>query len=259
MQKKESKQFSKIKKLIKKTHSKIKEKDFHNALHSYTEAIKIYKYLPESRKTEKVEKEIETLHKELTIYLRLNEAYIMAEQGNLEHLKQELQEVHNLVFELESGEITEDIESLLEYASKNYKHYLNVYSKKLSKRDFEKTYNSVLNNIQKREMSKAKKEYTHILMIYKKLHDSLDETEKLRYYKRIKRLFQELYIVSMLQKATKKPRYIHIEPVEIEHKEIKPHKQVKKQYHEFTNDYKKLRTLLKKGDIITAEDILKSL
>jgi hypothetical protein len=257
-EKKENKKEKEFLALLRKSYNSIKKKDFSEAVALYNKIDSKYKALPLKCKTEKIKQDIQILRSELTLYLRINEAYIHSEEGNMDRLKQELDSIHNSLYDLDA---TEDTQPLIDYVSNHYKFFLDVYSYKSSQEEFTKRYKRIEKLTENNKVSEARKEFSQLIILSKKLSEYIDEDEQAAQYAKLKGLFREISMKTLITKATRKvhpikPRKEVLTKVETPPREPEPKSSVS---HEFKDEYKELHKLLKKGDLAAAEDLCKRL
>jgi len=237
--------------LLKRAYDYIKLKKFSEAVALYHKIDEKYKLFPEIDKTEKIKQDIKRLHKELTLYLRVNEAYIFSQEGNLDRLKQELDTINSSLYDLDPSE---DAKELREYAENHYKFFLDIYTYKTSQSQFDTKYTQLIKLIEENNIEEAKKSFSQLLIIYNQLINYLSEEEKEKLYSNLKEAFKEISIKSMVNKIKTKPT--EIKPLKVKLKKYKgfEHPKLKGFSYEFSNEYNELHELLKKGEITKAED-----
>ena len=123
--------------MFKEAYSLVKDKKFNKAVIIYNKINNCYKELSEDKKTLKLKQDLAVLYKELSLYLRINEAYSLAQKGNFDLLNEEIQQIHDLTYELKSER---EKSPLIEYGEKHYEFFLDVYTYKVDLNEFDKKH-----------------------------------------------------------------------------------------------------------------------
>lgn len=193
-----------------------------------------------------IKKNIQMLKEELCLYLRINEAYVIAELGDLQGLRNELDYIYSNLY---CSEFDLQFRPLTDYIKGNYKFCLEYYTYKITKRHFIDKHQSVKAFIQNMKLNKAMKEFSHLIILYNKLQTYLDDYEKDIYYSKLKSLFRDistakivdLHSVLKLNVQTKVPNIV---------------KKKKCEKLNFDNKFKSIRDMLDNGKIKDASDLL---
>ncbi|MBI5391850.1 hypothetical protein HZB00_02495 [Candidatus Woesearchaeota archaeon] len=191
------KQTEKIRQLVKRGDSLLSEKKFHEAIELYLTLDKETKKI-DLFQEKWLQKKVFLFYKELSVYLRVNEAYALAEMGNLDGLRNELLSLHNLAFELSAEEATPDIIVLLEYANKKYEFFLNVYNYKARIKHFHEKYKRVSMLMEKSKINDALKEYAELILLAHKVMGFLKQETRVQIYYKLKELLKSLAIQRLL-------------------------------------------------------------
>jgi len=193
----------------------------------------------------KTKKQIEELKKEFILYLRINEAYTLAELGNLAGLRSELEYIRNSVYDLE---YEDESKPLINYLTGNYKFCLEYYTYKITKRHFIDEHQSASQLIKNGKLSNAKKKFSQLIILYNKLQDYLGEYEKEQHYAKLKDLFKEISTEHLVN--------LHVKQLP-EVKLPKMVKQKKEEKAKFHNNFNDLRKMIESGEVDKATEILK--
>lgn len=186
--------------LLVKAYQAIKNKQFDKAITLYRDISEKYNNLSESKKTEKLRDDIEILFKELSIYIRINEAYIMAQEGDLVALKLALDYINDLQIGLQD---VPDAKHLLDYADKHYKFFLDIYTYKFTMKEFNELYHKVKELSNERKITEAIRDFSHLLMAYNTVSRFANVEEKAGMYKKIQELLRDLEVKRKLKQAYK--------------------------------------------------------
>ena len=229
---------------LKLVHEAIKNKKFSHAVTLFSriegEFDPSYSFVDE-----KLRQEIAELKKEFILYLRINEAYHLAEIGNLAGLRAELDYIHNNLYGLENNEETK---SMLDYLIGNYNFCLEYYTFKLTKRHFIDEHQGVKGLIESGNLSKAKKRFAQLILIYNKLQDYCCERENEDYYSQLKELFKQISLDHLIGMHKKQ---------EIDVKSVKIIRKKREETAKFHNNFEKIRNMLERGDAESAAELLK--
>jgi hypothetical protein len=250
---KETKQVTKFKTILKEIYARIKDKKFREAVSLYYRVDKEFKALPEKQKTKDIKNDMHTLYKELSLYLRINEAYVFAQEGNLVKLRKELESIHDSVYDMEQSDFTKP---LFDYVTQHYSFCLDIYTIKATEKEFLDLIKLTQKQIDGGKITAALKHYSQLLVLYNKLMPYLEEAEKVKHYYKIKELFKHIAIYRTLHEPKKTTNSAEAEA--IEEKPVKQ-KESPKQNVEFKDDFKEMHEMLDKGDIERAKKILENL
>lgn len=201
--KKESKKEQNFRNLLTKIYKNIKDKKFRDAVAMYYQIDKEYKTLSENKKTEKLKKDMSTLYKELGLYLRINEAYVFAQEGDVGKLRKELEAIHDSVYDLDTNDITKP---LFDYVTQHYSFCLDIYTYKASKQEFEEGLKKTQKLIERGRVSLALKNYSQLLVLYNKMSEYLEEDEKIKSFYKIKELFKHISVYNLIKNPKKKSK-----------------------------------------------------
>ena len=194
----DTKQVKEFKELLEKARNHIKNKRFDDAIKLYMEIHNSFDKLPLIRKDE-LRKDVNLLYNELIVYMDANDAYLMAQEGNVKALKEKLEHIYELSLDLWN---VKDANELLKYVEGKYEYCLNVYTYKISKNEFNEKYSEAMNLIHERKFDKAIKVYAQLLVYYNNLlkHEKNEEI-KLELYNKMKGLYLNLTYKKTLAEA----------------------------------------------------------
>ncbi len=238
-----------FKDLLAKAYFHIQNREFDKAVALYNEIHTKYGTLPESEKSMKLQGDVTLLFKELTLYMDINEAYVTAGSGDMTLLSKELERIHDLAYEIPN---TEQTATILEYASEKYKLFLQIYTQRMDTRHFENLSKKIEKLIHDKKIKEALFQYSHLLVIYRRLLRSINSEKKVELYLRLRKLYKEIAIPHLLTHKTK----IITKPIKSKKIKIKKEKQQKQ---DFDSIYFKIQEALKKGDVKTASELYKHL
>ena len=119
MFKTEKKEVKEFKKLIKEANSLVKKNNFESALSLYSKIIK-YKDVDESLK-----KDLSKLQDSLILYLKMNEAYVLAKDANFKMLKKVLDSVAELKARIK--EESPEMKNMVNYIADHHNFVTNYY------------------------------------------------------------------------------------------------------------------------------------
>lgn len=243
---------------IEKVWGFIRKRDFEKAVERYAYMDELYYHLPEKNQV-RIKKEIDVVYKALVAYLRVNEAYMYAEQGNLEKLREELLNLHDLAFDLYAPDMDNDVSILLDYMNKHYQFFLEVYTYKMNTKEFEKKFRQTKNAIQKGNVKVALKHYAELILAYNHLSRHLKDDKRVHLYNMVKTLYKELSIQRLMYLANEKPEKvkfdIDMDEMKIKVKERKPLPDTV----QFDDRFKKLRSMIEKEEHKEAKKLAKKL
>ena len=179
--------------LIKAYHA-IKNKQFDKAVITYKELKEKYDKLNQNRQTPKLKKDILVLFGELTLYMKINEAYIMAKQGDLVALKLALDQINEL--HVTNDEAVPDVKLLLNY-SKN-KFCLDVYTYKFTLKEFESLYDKIKELSNQRKINEAIRDFAHLLLAYNTIIRNETYENRMIMHKKIMELLTDIEVKGKL-------------------------------------------------------------
>jgi len=229
-------------KRLKDAYSHIKLKKFDRAIVAYNKINSLYKSLEENDKTPKLKKDILTLYKELSLYLSVNEAYIMAQQGNFTALDNEIKKIHDLTYDLENNQ---NESQLLEYGKQHHKFFLEVYTFHTNTNQFDKKYQNIKNLIEENH-EEAMKEFSQLIVLYNKLAAYLDISRKEAMYSKLKEVYRDLSIKKLFMMSRQKFR--GIESVKEQKPKIRKLEKNPTEKRELGTSFKELHERIKEGD-----------
>ena len=189
--------------LLKLAYSYIRDKKFESAVKLYNVLEKRFKSLPKYKKTKKLHQDILVLYKEISLYLGINEAYLLSQQGNFSKMKEELEKITSL-----SKEIKElpGVDALLEFTNKHYLFCLEVYTYNTTLKNYDFLYNEIKNELEHNDLEEAMKHYSQLLIVYNNLLKYEIYEKRMELYYKTKDLFRDLEINSLITKAYKKKK-----------------------------------------------------
>ncbi len=232
-----------------KVFSYIKKKEFDKAIALYMDVHQAFEALPEEYK-KKFEKDVNLVFRELTLYMRINEAYVLAKTGSMAAFRRELDGIHDLTFELQPDAGHRDVSVLLDFAKENYEFFLDVYNYKVNAGEFKKKAQHIRALINKKDLHRALKEYAQLLIIYNKVAYILSYGRRLEFYETLKLLFKQVAIQRLLVLASERPKTekMHVElPIgESAHVLRTPPQPL---YAEPDERYDELHALVKNGEL----------
>ncbi len=196
-----------VEKELRRIRSLIKKKNFHKAILSYTTLEKDVKALNEQDQKQ-LKKKTDLVYKELLCCLRINEAYLFAERGDVNKLKEEIQKIHDLAFDLGSEKSVKDVIVLLEYVDRHYKFFLDVYTYKTNVRLFNKLVIGVRKSFEEKNFKLGLKRFSELLVLYNRLAEIVDSEKRIELYYQIKILFKDLSLQRLFSFATERPEKI---------------------------------------------------
>lgn len=247
--------------LLSKAYLYLQNKEFDKAVALYNELYEKHNTLPEEQKTVKLEKDIHLLFSELRLYLKINEAYIAASEGDMRLLHEELDRIHDIAYEIPLSEVTSP---MLDYASAQYKIFLNIYTKKAQLSEFESLYNKIEKLLEKKNFREAVFNYSHLAVLYQKLSPDIASEKKVELYFNLRALFKKLAIHSLMHKKSQKP-LLSKSPLKNSSKSksktsTKPlPKTILSKSATFEEKYEKIHELLRKGELKEASKLYKKL
>jgi len=197
--------------LLKHVHELLDEGKFDEASALYNKLKTRYDLLPRLEKSEKMKKDIESLSKQLLLYLKINEAGILIKKGKLDMLRQKLGELR--VFLNEVSIKFPEAFRLIRYADKYYKFYSDMYKKRCYETNFYAKLRKIRNLIKKDKINMAIKEYHNLLQYYQVILEYKDVSE-------LRPILDSLLDTLEIKKLEKQARE-KINPVNLKIQEIK--------------------------------------
>lgn len=207
-----------VERLIARIRSHIQRKNF-------LEAVKLYEFLDQQfltldkNKQERLKGRMEIVYKEIVTYLRINEAYLYAEKGELESLKSEIARIHDLAYDLSTERESADVVTLLEYVDRHYKFFLDVYSYKITIKGFNKLHEQTREAFEEKNFKVGLKRFAELLIAYNTLAEIVDSEKRIELYHKVKILFRDLAIQRLFHFASEKPGRI---PFKLRLPNVKP-------------------------------------
>lgn len=185
----ETKQARDFRVILNNVNNLIKNRKFKDAIRHYHNLHRYFESLPLIRR-EKFKRDVNLIYNELIVYMDVNEAYLLAKEGNIVLLKHKLEHIYELSIDLWN---VKDASELMKYVSKRYRYCLGVYVYKVSLMEFAKKYAEAKNLINERKFDKAIKVYCRLLVYYNNLL-KYEKNEKIRLdlYNEMKELYLDL-------------------------------------------------------------------
>ena len=230
--------------LFPKVYSAIKDKNFNQAVQIYNEIFSKYSLLNEKQRPLKLSNDLTLLFNEITLYLRLNNAYLNAINNNLKFEREELEKLHDLAHEVHKNIITP---IQLEPVEKDYKFCLQIYTKNPRISDFELLTSEIEKSIINKNFNETILNYTQANLLLAKIMPFLFPEKKTELYFKIRKIFKNIILHNLTIPQKSK----------ISRKSAK-----KDNAYEFTSfeaTYQKIQDALKKGDMKTATKLYKYL
>lgn len=223
--------------LFNKAYSQIKDKNIYEASNIYNQIYKRFLTLKPKQKTSRLTNDVKLLYKEIILYSNLNQAYTNAVNGNLKHLREELEILHDLAY----NTILEENDFKAIATEENQTFNLGIYTKRVSFNDLENQIAKTEELATEKKFNEALLEYTKTVIIFRKILYLLSQEKKIALYFKIRKLFKNLLIHNITKE---KPNT----------KKLKP-----ESLFGFEDTYQKIQEALKKGDIKTATKLYKYL
>ncbi len=247
--------------LFKEAYSYIKQGRLDKAILTYNKLSNKLRELKYDKSADKLRKDVAILHRELTLYIRLNIAFTNAQEGNFEFLNNELQLIHDITY----GIRTEKEKTVpIEYGQNNSQFLLEVCTAPSTLSLFEEQYKNLLRIVDENNINKAMKEFIQLIVIYNKLYLNLEREKRLELYSKLKGVYRDLSIKKLFAMAREKPKNISGRVItqrkvfvggEAETK--KP--ELKIQQTKPMNKFEELHELIKKGDYSQAIEFYENL
>ena len=235
-------------KALKEVYDSVKRKKFSHAVALFSKVDYIWDNLPEIRKTKKLKEEIQLMHEELYLYLRVNEAYLMAEKGDLQGLRDELDHIYSRLYE---DSFPVRLKPLEDFITQNYKFCLEVYRYKLGKRTFENIHQKIKALATSHRADKALKHYSDLVVIYNKLHNYLGKDEKEDYYNKLKGLYTDISLAKLMHVAVNKQPILKVTKQKVN---VIEKNRVRNNVPK--DQFSKVREYIEKGSVAEASDVL---
>ena len=184
-------------KLFKEAYKNIKLKRFDKAINSYNKLIKLYNSSKEKDNEVKLKNDLEILYQELDLYLKVNEAYIQAKQGNFTNFENEIKKLHDITYELSDYQ---DIKPI-NLTRSNF--LLDIYTYQIKLEQFEKKYQTAKKLIDE-NCDEAIKEFSQMVIMHNKLIENLEFEEKEEIYAKLKEVYKNISIKKLLTMSRQK-------------------------------------------------------
>ncbi len=184
----EKEEVKKVKKLLKLANSLVKKNNFENALSLYSQVMN-YKEIDDGLK-----KDLSKLQDNLILYLKMNEAYVLAKDSNFKKLKEVLDSINELKekIKIENPEMN----NMVNYITNHHNFVTNFYNIHLNREKFDTTLKILYNLLKKKDTDKAVQYYQELLDCYKflSLHENYEQ--KLKLYNQVKNAYTDLHLFS---------------------------------------------------------------
>ncbi|MEW6063260.1 MAG: hypothetical protein AB1571_02740 [Nanoarchaeota archaeon] len=197
--------------LLKSAYCFIDQGKFDEATAIYHKISIKFELLPRAERTNKLRRDIERLSLELVLYMKINEASMLAKSKKLKQLEQKLNEIRIMLNEVAIK--SPDSIKLIRYADKYYRFYSDIYKKRCYETNFYAKLRKINNLIKRDKISAAIKEYHNLLQYYKVLLMYKDVTE-------LRPILDSLLDTLEIKKLEKQARE-NIKPIKIKIPEIK--------------------------------------
>ena len=194
-----------VKREVEKIRSLMKGKKFQEAVKSAGELQKKVSELS-LRDRQSVGDELNIVMKEIALCVEINEAFVLAKEGNLKGLKNEIDHMHDVAFELGSERFADDVSSVLEYVDRYYKFFLDVYHYRLTIKEFYKKHADIEKAFEERDFHTGLKKYAELLLAYNLLVPVVDSQQRVQLYYKVKSLFKQVAVHRLMNYALEKPR-----------------------------------------------------
>lgn len=224
----------------------LSRKDFSKALALYNELDDVYESLNEPEK-ERFRERFEDFFRELELYVRVNEAFLASERGDLSRLRNELDTIHNITFEVE--QIQGDERPVFDYVQEKYRFLLRLHKFKSGMKKFNELVSEARKRLENGGILDAKKIYSEAVIVYHKTAGRMSHINKLRCYNEMKSLFRDINAHSLMQKKS-----VKVKPIkEVARKKVMrmTAKKIAKK-----NSMANIRRLIAKGKIDEAERLM---
>src|SRR3989344_4517073 len=185
---------------IKSAKRLLKEGKFSDAIEYYNLLNKCFNSIPKFKRTKEMKDDLKLIYKKLNLYTNINEAYILANNGNLSKLGEELKHIHDLIYNLKEDH-HEDIPPLIKSTAKYYNFFANMYKFRVSKQNFIADYKILKNDLNNSNLAKAADKMHHLIIHYHNISTMLNKGEQLELYSMLKSLYNEYSIKYLLKKA----------------------------------------------------------
>jgi len=192
MFKTEKKEVKEFKKLIKEANSLVKKNNFESALSLYSKIIK-YKDVDESLK-----KDLSKLQDSLILYLKMNEAYVLAKDANFKMLKKVLDSVAELKARIK--EESPEMKNMVNYIADHHNFVTNYYDSYFHRKKFNQNLKTLYKLLNKRDTENAVVHYQELLKSYKILSLRENYEQRLKLYNQVKNAYTDLHLVGVNRK-----------------------------------------------------------
>ena len=229
----------KINNLLKQAYHQIKLKKFNQSIETYNKIL--HEYRASNQNKIKLKNDIKILYKELNLYLSVNQAYIISQNGDFTGFENQIKKIHDLVYDLQN----EEHEQITGYKSVQNKFLLEVYPYQMNKNQFESKCNKA-KKLLENSLDESMKEFSQLLIVSNKLVTKLDLGEKEKVYGQLKALYKEISIkklFAMSREKYKKVPNIKEYKIKIRQKNIEP-----KPKAELGTSFKELHDNIKQTD-----------
>ncbi|MBS3161306.1 hypothetical protein J4476_01260 [Candidatus Woesearchaeota archaeon] len=238
-------------KLLRTSHDFIKENKFSEALEYYNLLNKHFNHIPKRNRTKEMSNGLNLVYEELRLYMRINEAYSLAKDGNFSKMNEELTIINDIVHDLKS-ERSSEIPPLLESTEKYFSFLKEVYNFNISKKSFIEHYNNINSDIKSMDIAKANSEIPKLFYLYNKLSPFISRKEKFELYDMLKSTYKELSIKNLMKKAHMRSFSILYAPEKIERPKHESNIEIPvlniRSNVKFDKVYRDIRSLIKKDD-----------
>ncbi|HZX12104.1 MAG TPA: hypothetical protein VFE88_01475 [Candidatus Nanoarchaeia archaeon] len=186
----------------------ISKKEFESAINQYLDFEQNFKKLPEEQQKHLL-KIMDLISKELESYLRINQAYLFAEQGDIQRLSEEMNRIRIIAFDISSSQpAEEDITIILNYIQRHYTFFQEIYHYKVVIQTFQKMRHGVSSAFNKHNFPLGLKKYAELWIAYNHLAEVVDQEKRHELYKIIRTLFKDVYLERLEHFAREKPTHI---------------------------------------------------
>jgi len=264
--------YRKFQSMLDEGFSRLKKRDFVKAVAVYNRLDDAYELLSDIDR-EKIKTKFERFFRELELYMRVNEAFKASREGDLSKLKDELEIIHDLSFELE--DIVEIDRPVFDYVKEKYKYLLDLYNFKASIKMFNGYIASARTKLDNNNIDDAKKMYSRAVIVYHKIVDKLSYEKRLECYNTMKKLFVDISAKGLFVKeninvkripeikklkkknnAKIKVKSLKISAMNADKKKSKTRKAKEIEIRKPKRKMDSIRALIKKGNIEDAERLL---
>jgi len=249
---------SKLEAMFKDAYSFIKDSKFDMAINVYKKIDFLYRSIPKKDRSDSIRRDLRVLYKELKLYLRINDA--LARDGNLNSLKQVMDDMKNIAYELsEEKDNIYSVDTLLNYYNKHNQFFLKVYSYQFSSKQFDSLYNRTKLSLESGDVNNSILDLSQLIIAYNKCAMFLSHDEKLKMYSKLKEVYRDVSIKRTFALSRSLPRKVH-------GNEIKTSFVPKTKYHKSSGEkiekpqsFKELHKEIKKEDYSRLVDFYESM